>query len=65
MVIARFQFKPEAADQFCWTRGQEIVEMAFEDTAAIVQFCQEVEDALVDCTVHLGDKLLVLTDFSS
>lgn len=65
MVIARFQFKPGAvADQWCWSRGQEIVEMAFEDAAEVVSFCREIEDALVDCTVHIGDKLLVLSHFS-
>lgn len=63
MVIARFQFKPDAADQFCWARGQEIVEMAFEEPEHVIQFCTEIEDALVDCTVQVGDKLLVLSHF--
>lgn len=65
MVIARFQFKPGAADQFCWAANQEIVEMTFADPAEVVQFCKEIEDALIDCTVLLGDKLLVLSGFTS
>jgi hypothetical protein len=65
MVIARFQFKPGAADQFCWAAGQEIVEMTFEDATEVVQFCKEVEDVIVDCTVIVGDQLLVLSGFTS
>lgn len=65
MVIARFQFKPGAADQFCWAASQEIVEMAFEDATEVVQLCKEIEDAIVDCTVLVGDQLLVLSGFTS
>lgn len=65
MVIARFQFKPNAADQFCWSATQEIVEMTFEEASEVVAFCKEVEDALVDCTVLVGDQLLVLSGFTS
>lgn len=65
MVIARFHFKPEAANQFCWHATQEIVEMQFQDTVDVVSFCKEFEDALIDCTVIVGDQLLQLSGFSS
>lgn len=65
MIIARFQFKPGAADQFCWLASQEIVEMAFDSTAELVELCKEIEDLLVDCTALVGDKILVLSGFTS
>lgn len=63
MVIARFEFKPEAADQFAWCAGQTIVEMAFDSCLDVVKFCQEIEDALVDCTVYTGSTIISLASF--
>lgn len=65
MVIARFEFKPGAADQFCWQASQTIVEMAFEDPLEVIQMCQEVEDALVDCLVYMGDDMISLKSMST
>jgi len=65
MIIARFQFKPGAANQFCWLASQEIVEMTFNTTAELVELCKEIEDSLVDCTALVNDKILVLSGFAS
>lgn len=65
MVVARFEFKPGAADQFCWRAGQTIVEMTFEDPLEVIQFCQEVEDALVDCLVFTGNDIISLKSISA
>tara|TARA_Y100000004_G_scaffold111015_1_gene124619 strand:- start:250 stop:447 length:198 start_codon:yes stop_codon:yes gene_type:complete len=65
MVIARFQFKPGAGDQFCWFATQEIVEMQFEDASEVVEVVKELEDVLVDCTVLVEDQLIVLSGFEA
>ena len=65
MVIARFEFKPDAADQFCWRAGQTVVEMTFDGPMEVVQFCQEIEDALVDCTVFTGSDIISLKSLSA
>lgn len=63
MIIARFQFKPGMADQFCWFASQEIVEMQFKDPEELVQLCRELEDVLVDATVLIEDQIVVLSGF--
>ena len=65
MVIARFQFKPGAADQFCWHASQEIVEMQFEDAHEVVELCRELEDRISDVTVLVEDQLIVLSGFAT
>jgi len=63
MVLARFEFKPEAADQFVWTSGQTIVEMTFDSCLEVIKFCQEVEDAIEGCTVFTGSEMICLEAF--
>lgn len=65
MVLARFEFKPDAADQFCWRAGQTVVEMTFDSALDVIQFCREVEDALIDCTVFTGSDMICLKSFST
>lgn len=61
MFIARFHFKPEHADQFCWQSGQEIQETVWDDMRDLIQFIQEVEDAIIDCTVLTGNGIIQLS----
>jgi hypothetical protein len=63
MVLARFQFKPDHADQFCWRAGQTVTEMTFDSVIELIEFCQEVEDALEDCTVFTGSDIITLKSF--
>lgn len=63
MVVARFEFKPEHADQFCWRAGQTVTEVLFDSISELIDFCQEVEDALLDCTVFTGNDIISLKSF--
>lgn len=64
MFIARFHFKPEHADQFCWQAGQEIQETVWDDMRDLIQFVQEVEDAIIDCTVLTGSGIIQLSQMT-
>jgi len=64
MVIARFEFHPEHADQFAWQAGQNIVEMTFDNVFDLIQACQELEDAIKDCTVIMDGHMINLQALS-
>ena len=65
MIIARFEFKPEQASAFTWAEGQTIVEAVFDDPRDVIQFCKEIEDSLVDCTVFTGSDIISLRQISA
>lgn len=64
MVVARFEFHPEQADQFAWQAGQNIVEMTFNNVFDLIQTCQGLEDAIVDCTVIMDGQMISLKALS-
>jgi len=64
MFIARFYFKPEHADQFCWQAGQNVQEAIWDDIRDLIAFCQEVEDAIEDCVVLTADGILQLSQMT-
>ena len=64
MEIARFEFKPEAAEDFAWNDGQTIVEMQFLNILELIQFVEEVKETLIDCTVISEGKTISLKQFS-
>lgn len=60
MLVARFYFKPGCADQWAWSAGQSVVEMVYPSAWEIIEFCQEVEDLLLDCVVYDGHQVTSL-----
>lgn len=64
MIIARFEFLPEAAPDFAWLATQQIVEMQFEDLFEFFSYCEPIEDALKECTVYTGEEIISLSDFT-
>lgn len=64
MIIARFEFLPEAAPDFAWLATQQVVEMRFNDLIDFIEYCEPIEDALKECTVYTGDEVISLTDFT-
>ncbi|MFZ9341988.1 MAG: hypothetical protein ACO24P_00105 [Candidatus Nanopelagicaceae bacterium] len=64
MVLARFEFRPECADQFAWKAGQNIVEMIFDNVFDLVNTCKELEDAIVDCTAIIDGHVINLQALS-
>lgn len=60
MEIARFEFKPEAAEDFAWNEGQTIVEMQFPNILELIEFVDGIQDALLDCTVLADGKTVNL-----
>lgn len=64
MVIARFEFLPEHADQFVWSAGQQVVEMTFDNIFDLIRVCQEHEDVIKDCTVLVDGHIINLQALS-
>ena len=51
MVIARFEFLPDHAQDFC-EEGQTIQEMQFEDVVELVAFTKELEHVLTEVLMY-------------
>jgi uncharacterized protein YqgV (UPF0045/DUF77 family) len=60
MVLARFEFHPGSAEQFAWSAGQTVVEMTFDNVFDLIKTCQELEDAIKDCTAIVDGNLVNL-----
>lgn len=60
-VIARFRFDPASADHFL-DGGREIIEMQFDHVDEIIEYCQEFEDAIVDCTAYINGRVVSLSE---
>jgi hypothetical protein len=65
MVIARFEFDPDHADQFAWQANQHIVEMVFDNVLDLIQVCQELEDVIIDCTAIIDGHVVNLQALSA
>ena len=58
-VIARFQFRPDRAKEFCWGES-EFVEQQFENPDEIIAFCKEFESALAGVTANVNGQIVSL-----
>lgn len=65
MIVARFEFLPEFADQFSWSAGQTVVEILFDDVFDLIQTCQEHEHAIADCTAIVEGHIINLVGVSA
>jgi hypothetical protein len=54
MITARFEFKTEAAKDFCPNEGQRVVEVKFESVEALIEATREFEPYLVNVTAQIG-----------
>ena len=63
MVIARFEFLPDHANDFC-EEGQTIQEMQFDDIIDLVEFTKEIEQCLTEVLMYDGDNLISLREIS-
>ena len=63
MVIARFEFLPDHANDFC-EEGQTIQEMQFDDIIDLVEFTKEIEHCLTEVLMYDGDNLISLREIS-
>lgn len=59
-VIARFQFKPDRAEEFCWP-GTQFAEMRFDEPEEVIEFCEEFQDAIVDVTAIVNNRVISLS----
>jgi hypothetical protein len=60
-IVARFQFKPERAAEFSYS--SEFVEMQLDEIEEVIAYCEEFQDALVDCTACVNGRIISLADF--
>jgi len=58
-IVARFQFAPEHAEHFI-EGGAQFVEMRFEEVDEIIEYCEEFNDAIVDCTAYVNGRVVSL-----
>jgi len=65
MVLARFEFYPDKAEQFAWHSGQQIVEVLFDNVFDLIKTCQEYEDAIANCTAMMDGQIIDLRAFSA
>lgn len=65
MVLARFEFKPEYADQFIQSKSkdQTVVEIMFESVESMIATTREFEKYLIDCTAIVNNKILSLSSY--
>lgn len=63
MIIARFEFLPDYADQFC-EEGQSICEMQFDDLMEMVAFTKQIEHCLIEVLVNDGSNIISLREIS-
>jgi hypothetical protein len=63
MIIARFEFLPDYADQFC-EEGQSICEMQFPDLVEMVAFTKDIEHCLTEVLVNDGMNIISLREIS-
>ena len=58
-VIARFQFRPDRAKEFCWG-DSEFVEQQFESPEEVIEFTKEFESALAGVTANVNGRIIPL-----
>ena len=63
MVVARFEFLPEYAEDFC-EGDQFISELVFNDIPEMVDFTKEIEHCLHEVLVFDGMNLISLREVS-
>lgn len=63
MVIARFEFLPEYAGDFC-EDGQLVSEITFDSVIELVEFTKEIEHCLTEVLVCDGKTVLSLRQMS-
>lgn len=63
MVVARFEFLPEHAEDFC--EGEQLIsELVFNDIPEMVNFTKEIEHCLHEVLVFDGMNLISLREIS-
>lgn len=60
-IVARFQFAPEHAEYFV-EGGAQFIEMQFDEVDEIIEYCEEFEDAIVDCTAYINGRVVSLAE---
>ena len=63
-VIARFEFKPERAAEFC-EEGRTFAELRYPEVEDLIADCEEFGDAVVDCTAFVNGKVITLSEMPS
>ena len=63
MFIARFEFLPEHASQFC-EDDQTFCEIPFDDILELVEFTKEIEHCLYEVLVYDGQQIISLREVS-
>lgn len=56
MIVARFQFYPDRVEEFSY--GGEFVEMQLDELDELIEFCNEFDDALVDCIANVNGVII-------
>ena len=63
MFVARFEFLPEFAGNFC-EDDQILCEMTFDNIVELVEFTKEFEECLREVLVYDGQQVISLREVS-
>lgn len=58
-IIARFQFKPNRAEEFAIK--SEFTELQFDTVEEVMELCEEFRAALVDVTANINGRIINLS----
>lgn len=64
MVLARIEFKPGRGSYFCEGKDQDVVEVIFDSSEALIETLRAMEKDLVNCTAQINGKILDLRNIS-
>jgi len=62
MILARFEFRKDAAPDFIDSKhgSQVITEMEFDSVVELIEMCQGLEDAILNCTALVNGEIVDL-----
>lgn len=60
-IVARFQFHPDQAEYFI-EGGAQFIEMQFDEVDEIIEYCEEFEGAIIDCTANVNGRIISLAE---
>ena len=63
-IAARFEFRQDAAKDFCPGQHQTLVELRFESVEALVDCVRELEAQIANVTASVNGKVIDLRNIS-
>ena len=66
LITARFEFKPDRAEEFGLEGGQLIKQLEFPNTnegvSELIDYCEQFKTALVDVKALINGRVIIFSD---